>query len=121
MVWFPGCNHQESNTASAMMNASGFGHLAEKVNFLAKFNHGPYRGGRWLGVQKMAAEAFVEAVRANQPVAVDLLRGQIVAICGEQGWAGPQTPQAWNNAPLVFSRRSFVFFVYFLKHGRRLI
>ena len=111
MVWFPGCCHQESNTASGTMTASGLGHLAEKVNFLAKFNHGPYRGGRWLGVQKMAAEAFVEAVRADQPVAVNLLRGQIAAICEEQGWPGPQTPQAWNRTQLRSSHGLiFLFF-----------
>ena len=82
------------------MIASGFGHLAEKVNFLAKFDHGPYRGGRWLGVQKMAADAFIEAVRAGQPVAVGLLQDQIMNICIEQGWAGPETAAVWQNTLL---------------------
>ena len=76
-VWFPGPAHQDSNVDKGMMTASGLGHLLEKVNFLAKLNHGPFKGGRWLGVQKMAATAFVEAVRNNDSVCKQLLVGQI--------------------------------------------
>ena len=98
LVWFPGPAHQESNTDKGMMVASGLGHLLEKVNFLAKFNHGPFKGGRWLGVQKMAAPAFVEAVRNNDPVCKQLLVGQMVSICAEQDWAGPDSEQSMERA-----------------------
>lgn len=98
LVWFPGPAHQESNIDCGMMTASGLSHLLEKVNFLAKFNHGPYKGGRWLGVQKMAAEAFVEAVRRQDDTCTQLLAGEMVVICGEKGWAGPDTGQSWELA-----------------------
>ena len=84
-VWFPGTCHQEANIESGMMTASGFAHLAEKVNFLAKLNHGPYKGGRWLGMQKMAAQAFVEAVRDRDPTCTRLLQGQMHSICADEG------------------------------------
>ena len=82
------------------MEASGFGHLAEKVNFLAKLNHGPFKGGRWLGVQKMAAKAFVDAVRNNDSVAVDLFEAAVASISAEMSWAGPETAQARTLARL---------------------
>ena len=100
LVWFPGCCHLDSNTDKGAMEASGFGHLAEKVNFLAKLNHGPFKGGRWLGVQKMAAKAFVDAVRNNDSVAVDLFEAAVASISAEMGWAGPETAQARTLARL---------------------
>ena len=103
MVWFPGVCHQESNITSSMMDASGFGHLAEKVNFLTKLNHNPYRGGKWLGVQRMAAEAFVTAVRANEPVATQLMQSSMCNICSDMNWPGPDTDQAWEDAYLHFT------------------
>ena len=109
LVWFPGCCHQESNTDTGMMTASGFKHLGEKAIWLAKFNHGPYKGGRWLGMQKMAAEAFVAAVRARDPVSVGLLESQMASICADRGWAGPDTQHSWEKASLYLALPSVSF------------
>lgn len=98
--WFPGPAHLESNVDTGMMTACGLDHLAEKVSFLAKFNHGPFKGGRWLGVQRMAVEAFLEAVEQDDSMAVQMLRAQIPAVCDDQGWAGPDTEQAWQKSNL---------------------
>ena len=91
------------------MTACGFQHLAEKVHFLAKFNHGPYKGGHWLGVQKMAAEAFIEAVRAGEPVCVGLLQGRVSGICLNKNWAGPATDAVWERTKLCLLWSVYVF------------
>ena len=58
VCWFPDCNHQESNADAAVLAASGFSNLEAKITFLARFNHGPYSGGRWLGQQREACEVL---------------------------------------------------------------
>ena len=106
MVWFPGCCHQEDNIDKGTMEASGFSHLKEKVSHLGKFNHAPYKGGKWLGQQKMAADAFLEAVRAHEPVASSLFDSSVADICADQGWPGPETQQARDQS---FLDEIFVF------------
>ena len=90
------------------MTASGFGHLQEKVNFLAKFNHSPYKGGKWLGVQRMAGSAFIKAVRDRDPVAVQLFGAVVGSICSDKGWAGPETASLGEDKALLVVVDAFV-------------
>ena len=54
----------------------------------------------------MAANAFLEAVRANEPVAISLFDSSVADICADQGWPGPETQHAREQS---FLDEIFVF------------
>jgi hypothetical protein len=145
MVWFPDINHQEANIDSGMMAASGLEQVDAKVLFLSRFNHGPWRGGRWLGVQREAAQAlvcrnsrltiiifivviiafmcvacshacalrlqaFIEAVRVEEPVAMAMFETYLPLICKDLGLHGSDTPQAVEQVQLGPQCLIYVFF-----------
>ena len=50
LAFFADACHQESNIDSSLLDAIGYGHLDDKMLFIARFKHGPcINAGHWFG------------------------------------------------------------------------